>query len=284
MKIYNRAKGYYIDEKEYGEKGLRFLYNTIPGRILLKLFFCRKVYSKIHAIAMKSKHSIKKIQPFIDKYNIDLSKCENTEFISFDNFFTRKCVYSTECTEKELISPCDGRLSVYIIDDKLTLKIKNSVYTLSELTDNCIDITDYCGGICFVYRLAVEDYHRYVFCDRGKVLNTVEIKGTLHTIRPISERYRVFCRNHRVCTLLQTQHFDEVIQIEVGALQVGKINNHSVLDFSRLDEKGYFSYGGSTIIQLFKAGSITVDEDISEQSVEGIEVLVKIGERVGKKN
>ena len=49
VKIYDRAAGKYIEEKEHGENGLKFLYNTAVGRILLKIFFCRKIYSELNA-------------------------------------------------------------------------------------------------------------------------------------------------------------------------------------------------------------------------------------------
>ncbi len=281
MTIYDRAAGAFFEEIEYGAKGLDFLYNTAAGRILLKAFFCRGIYSKIYGAFMKSRFSAGKIRPFVEKYNIDLSACETDEFHSFDEFFTRKCRFTTECRAGELIAPCCGRLSVYPITDELSLSIKRSVYTLPEVAGG-VDVSGFSGGICLVYRLAVEDCHRYVFCDDGKILQTEEIPGELHTVRPISEKYRVFSRNHRVCSRLLTRHFGEIVQIEVGALQVGKITNHAVGDFSRMDEKGYFSFGGSTIIQLFKRGVIEVCGDILKNSENGIETLVKTGEKIGR--
>lgn len=283
MRIYDRAAGQYREEKEYGGKSLKFLYGTAIGRVLLKIFFCRGIYSKLNGAFMKSPLSVYKIRPFIEKYGIDMSRCEQTDFKSFDDFFTRKCAVEADCPEDGLMAPCCGRLTVYPIDESLALKIKGSVYTLAELTGGGFDLSDYGGGSCFLYRLAVEDCHRYVFFDDGEVVRSKEIKGVLHTVRPVSERYRVFSRNHRVCTLLRTKRFWDVIQIEVGALQVGKITNHSVGTFSRLDEKGFFSFGGSTVIQLFKRSSVSVDGDIQSCSERGVEVLVKTGERVGER-
>lgn len=280
MKVYDRAAGQYREEKEYGGKSLKFLYGTAAGRVLLKIFFCRGLYSKLNGVFMRSLLSVYKIRPFIEKYGIDMSRCEQTDFKSFDDFFTRKCAVGTGCSEDKLMAPCCGRLTVYPIDESLALKIKGSVYTLTELTGGGFDLSDYGGGICFLYRLAVEDCHRYVFFDDGEVVLSEEIKGVLHTVRPVSERFRVFSRNHRVCTLLRTKRFGDVIQIEVGALQVGKITNHAVKTFSRLDEKGFFSFGGSTIIQLFKRSVVSVDGDIQSCSERGVEVLVKTGERV----
>ncbi len=280
MRIYDRQAGKYIEEKEFEKKKLELLYNTLPGRILLKLIFARRYYSVFHGWRMRSKASVKRIVPFMEEYSIILEGCEKKSFSSFDDFFTRKREYHTEASSDKLIAGADGRLSVYRIDEDLTLRIKNSVYTLCELTDGRMDISAYAGGMCLVYRLAVEDYHRYVFIDSGRITDSISIKGEFHTVRPVSEKYRVFSRNHRVCTLLKTDNYGEVLQIEVGALQVGKINNHPVENFNRLDEKGYFSYGGSTIIQLFKKGAIELDGDIMDKDCE---VLVKIGEVIGSR-
>lgn len=282
MKIYDRAAGKYLEEKEYGEKSLKFLYNTVFGRLLLKAFFCRGIYSRINGAFMRSPLSARKIRPFIEKYGIDIRRCKRTDFKSFDDFFTRKHTFTTDCAPDELIAPCCGRLSVYPVSDELSLKIKGSLYTLPELVEERFDVSEYRGGICFVYRLAVEDCHRYVFCDDGEIIRSEEIKGVLHTVRPVSERFRVFSHNHRVCTLLRTEHFGDVIQTEVGALQIGKITNHNIPRFSRMEEKGFFSYGGSTIIQLFKANVVSADEDIKKLSGSGVEVLVKTGEKVGE--
>lgn len=279
MLIYDRAAGQLREELEYGAKSLDFLYNTAFGRALLKAFFCRGIYSKINGAYMKSRLSVRKIKPFIEKYGIDLSLCERTEFNSFDDFFTRRYRFTTDCTADELIAPCCGRLAAYPITDELTLRIKHSVYTLSELAGG-IDVSGFGEGVCLVYRLAIEDCHRYVFCDDGELIRTEELRGELHTVRPISEKYRVFSRNHRVCSLLKTERFGEMIQIEVGALQIGKITNHAVTCFSRMDEKGYFGFGGSTIIQLFKSGVVELDGDIRSNSEHGTETLVKTGERV----
>lgn len=281
MNVYDRASGQLIEEKEYGGRSLEILYNTFFGRVLLKIFFCRPLYSRIYGAFMRSRFSKRKIAPFIKEYDIDLTGCENTDFSSFDDFFTRKYRFTTSARPNKLISPCCGRLSVYDIDDGLTLRIKNGVYTLPELCGG-IDCKAYRGGKCLVYRLAVQDCHRYVFCDNGTVAGMENIGGELHTVRPVSARYRVFARNHRICTVMNTERFGEMIQIEVGALQVGRISNRAVREFSRMEEKGFFHFGGSTIIQLFRRDVIEPDADVVEKTRAGIETLVRIGETVGR--
>lgn len=281
MKIWDRKKHCYIEEKEYAKKQLDFLYQTVPGRILLKCIISRRWFSKIMAERQKTKSSVRKIQPFIEKYQIDLSGCEKKEFDSFEDFFTRKRIYKIDTGAEELIAIADARLMVFPIDSQLMLHIKNSIYSIQELIDKKEIPEAYKNGICLVYRLAMEDYHRYVYPDKGVVGEIRNIPGVLHTVRPVSEQYRVFSRNHRICTILHTNHFSDIIQIEVGALLVGKIHNHQTEMFEKLQEKGYFSYGGSTIIQLFQKDTIQIEKDIITKSKEGIEVKVSIGERIG---
>lgn len=283
MRIWDRQAGKYIEEQEYKGGTIQFLYETVPGRILLKAVVIRSWFSKLYACMEKSRSSVKRIAPFIEKYGIDMSCCEKTEFTSFDDFFTRKRNVTCQGGTQDVIAIADARLSVYPVREDLVLHIKNSDYTLEELTGGAGDLTQYKNGWCLVYRLAVEDYHRYAFCDEGSVKWQKEIPGVLHTVRPISEKYKVYSHNHRVCSLLQTKSFGEVLQIEVGALLIGKIHNHPVKEFAKFEEKGYFSYGGSTIVQLFAADQITLAEDIVKQSGQGIESRVRIGEIIGKK-
>ena len=283
MKLWDRQASIYIEEQEYKGGTLAFLYGTIPGRILLKAIVIRPWFSKLYGCMEKSRSSVKRIAPFIEKYGIDMSGCEKTEFTSFDDFFTRKRKCECQGGAQDVIAIADARLSVYPVQEDLVLHIKNSYYTLEELTGGFGDLSQYKNGLCLVYRLAVEDYHRYMFCDEGCVKSQKEIPGVLHTVRPISEKYRVFSRNHRVCSLLQTKFLGEVLQIEIGALLIGKIHNHPVEEFTKFEEKGYFSYGGSTIVQLFAADQIELAEDIVMQSGQGIESRVRIGEVIGKK-
>lgn len=47
------------------------------------------------------------------------------------------------------------------------------------------------------------------------------------------------------------------------------------------DELGYFAYGGSTCILLFKKDAVKFDEDLVTASLRGVETLVRMGERIG---
>lgn len=49
------------------------------------------------------------------------------------------------------------------------------------------------------------------------------------------------------------------------------------------DEKGYFKFGGSTIIMMFQKNKMRVDSDIIHQTKKGIETEVFMGEKIGCK-
>lgn len=288
MKIWDRKNNKYIEEHESAQKYLEILYNTFFGRILLKTIFVSRWFSKVQAIYQRSILSKRKIKGFIKEHNVDMSKYEEVEkYKSFEEFFRRKrdvkkYIEKDTLNDENLVSIADSKLQVFYLNENSVLKIKSSMYELKDLIEDDKITDKYKNGICLVYRLSVNDYHRYHFLDEGKIKYSKFIKGKLHTIRPISEKYNVYSKNSRYVSILETKNFGEVIQIEVGAMLIGKIVNHECESFNKLDEKGFFDFGGSTIVQIFSKDAVKIDEDIILKSNEGIETKVEIGMKVGE--
>lgn len=277
------------DKKKYTEKSpltASVLYKTLLGTIVL-LFATRKTVSKVSSVYMNSKVSTRKIEKFVKKNKINMNDYPKKQYSSFNDFFTRKILKGKRPFSKspnDLISVADSKLLVYKINDSIEMHIKGKKYTVKELLRDKKLALNYRDGICLVFRLTVDDYHRYSFFDDGTVIKTKKINGILHTVGPVAfKRHKVFKENQREFSLIKTKNFDEVIQMEVGALMVGKIVNHPITDFKRGEEKGYFLFGGSTIVLLFKKDIIKVDDDILENSSKGIETRVKLGDTIGKK-
>lgn len=221
----------------------------------------------------------------MSRYNISADDCTTREFPNFNAFFTRQREhYVNQTTEPELPAIADSKLLALPIDENAVFNVKGVPYTAAELLENDALAADFSGGMCLIFRLAPDDYHRYVYPDAGTQERTVEISGVLHTVNPIAGSLGVYRRNARRYTVLHTAHFGDMVQMEVGALLVGKIRNHreTPAAFEKLGEKGYFEYGGSTVILLCKAGAVQVDDDILKCSEAGIETAVHIGERVGE--
>ncbi len=210
---------------------------------------------------------------------------ESQDYHSYNDFFTRTIkdgVRHIDMDENALIAPCDSKLTVYPIEDTLQLKIKNSVYTIEDLLMSPSLADEYRGGLCLVFRLTVDDYHHYHFIDDGTADKDHFIKGVFHTVNPIaSDYYPIYKTNSRSYTVLHTKHFGDVVQMEVGAMMVGKITNLNKKTFKRGEEKGYFEFGGSTVVLFIKKDIVDIDEDILNISKNEDEVRVLMGERIG---
>lgn len=270
------------------EKTLSFLYNNRLGRILLKLL-CRRFVSNIGKAYMNSRFSKGRIKKLINAHGIDMSQYEQREFSSFNDFFTRKILEGkreVDMFENSVVSPADSKLTVYDINENSLYRIKDCDYSINTLLADDKLAQEFLGGKCFVYRLTVDNYHRYCYPDGGVEVSRRFIPGILHTVNPIAmEKHDVYGKNCRELTVLDTENFGRIAYIEVGAMMVGRINNHPKKDaFLRGEEKGYFSFGGSTIIILYKKDAVAVDDDIAANSKENVETAVLYGEKVGMGN
>ena len=266
-------------------KALNFLYGNFFGRCILKIA-TRKFFSNLIGAYMNSRLSRHRIEKFVDKNNINKYEYEMKRYKSYNDFFTRRVIETKRpinARSSVLISPCDSKLTVYDINEDLTLKIKDAYYSIDTLVEKKI-LEDYIGGYALVFRLTTDNYHRYCYVDSGSKGINYHINGIFHTVQPISlKKYNFYKTNTREYTILNTNNFGKVIEVEVGALGVGRIvNNHEVHTYKKGEEKGYFEFGGSTIVLLIKKNTITVDEDILENSQEGIETIVKYGEGIAK--
>ena len=116
-------------------------------------------------------------------------------------------------------------------------------------------------------------------------MDSWEIDGRLHSVNSmvLSLGIPVFDQNRRVVTLLDLERFGRVAFIEVGAFGVaGIVNTHEGPAFRKMDEKGLFKFGGSTLVLLFEPGRMVFDDDVLAHSDEGLETLVRVGETLGR--
>ncbi len=285
MKIYDR-KGQEVIVDQSQNNLLKLLYSHVLGRCLLKVLTLPFI-TYLGGIYMNSFLSKHKIQPFIQKNQIDMSQYIVQDYHSYNDFFTRQIKRDYRPFSKDshtLIAPADSKLTYYPIFQDTHLKIKDSLYSLEDLLQNQELAHSYQGGVCLIFRLTVDDYHRYCFIDNGTKEDDHYIPGIFHTVNPIAnDYYPIYKQNARSYSLLHTENFDDVIYMEVGAMMVGKIVNHSKTSFQKGEEKGYFEFGGSTIVMLLKANIIDIDEDIIKNSMTHDETRVLMGEKIGVK-
>ena len=289
MKYIDR-EGKITTEDSGQDKLLKWMYTHSVGRGMIRLFVHPAV-SKAGGLLLERKWSRCLIRPFIKRNQIDISGCVKQEFYSYNDFFTRQM--KPECRlpegdERTLISPCDGKLSVYPITqengERSSFCIKNTSYTVESLLRSEKLASYYEGGTACIFRLTVDDYHRYCYVDDGWKSANCHIPGIFHTVNPIAnDVVPIYKENTREFSLLESRHFKTILMMEVGALMVGRITNyHEECEVKKGQEKGRFEFGGSTVILLFQKGAVKIDERLIENTENGFETIVRMGERIGE--
>jgi len=278
--------GVLIDQPDGQDRLLKALYGCAAGRMLLKPL-TRPALSRAAGRFLSTKFSCFLIKPFIRANQIDMEQFEATEYASYNEFFSRKIRPSARKVDFEpahLISPCDSKLTALPIDASTRFTLKHTEYSVASLLKNDELAQAYTGGYALIFRLTVDDYHRYCYFDDGAKEEQVRLPGALHTVNPIANDYfPIYKENAREYTILHTRSFGDAVMMEVGALMVGRIvNHHEKATVVRGQEKGYFQFGGSTVVVLLKAGAAVIDEDILLNSREGVETVVRMGEKIGQ--
>ena len=291
IQIYNRKTKQYDIEQVAGGILLDALYTTGRGKLGLELLVKRKIYSALTGFFCDRKISRKTIKGFADKFSIDINECENRleDFKSFNDFFARKLKPSArnfDIAEEKLLAPGDGRLQAWEnIDTEKLLQIKGMTYSLSELLQDEKLAREYNGGTYLILRLCPVDYHRFHFFDSGKCMETHKVTGEYYSVNPVALRKipELYCRNKREYSIFQADNFGDVLFIEVGATSVGSIIQTYTPGkcVSRGEEKGFFKFGGSTVLLIFKKNMVKIDDDIIQQTGEGFETRVLAGEAIG---
>lgn len=266
----------------------RFLYDCAAGNVLLRALI-RPGVSELVGRAMDSRASRLLIAPFMKRSGVSLEGCVEKEFGCFNEFFSRRLAAGERPMPEDdgcVTAPCDGKLTVYDIDENARFTIKGVEYTMTELLRDSAAAELFNGGVLMLFRLTVDDYHRYSHVTDGVETERRHLQGFYHTVNPYAlERRAVFRENTREWSLVESERLGSVLTCEVGAMLVGKICNAPRTADGRVcrgSEKGYFRFGASSVIVCFQAGRITVDEDILRNTAEGYETAVRMGERVGR--
>lgn len=236
---------------------------------------------------LKTGASKKLIHGYIAKHRIDMRDFKGQNYQSFAEFFARKReTASYVITPEVLISPCDGLLSIYQITEGMTIAIKGSHYCLADLVPDKAAAAQFADGLCLVFRLRASDYHHFCAFDDIVVENVNYIPGRLHSVQPIAcEKVPVFRQNRRWWSRLDTAHFGNAIQIEIGAMLVGEVHFVKGTGWhSRGEEMGNFELAGSTILLLLTSGirkRLNLEAGFRDAVNGATEKPVSMGEGIG---
>lgn len=286
----DRRTGEKLQEIVPGEKWLRWLYYNPLGRMALHWLVRRKLLSTWYGIIMSSPASRKKIEDFVQNTHINMDEVLRpvNDFESFNDFFIRELkpdARPIDFSSEVIVSPADGRMLAFEgIQGLDTFFAKGQEFSLDEFLQDKMLSAKYAGGTMLIIRLAPIDYHRFHFPAAGRITRSREIKGDYFSVSPyaVKNMLNVYWDNKREYSELRTEDAGDILLCEVGATMVGSIVQSYYPDtyVGKGQQKGWFKFGGSTVIMLFEKGRVRVDEDILRNTLVGYETSIKMGERI----
>lgn len=293
----DRTTGKIEQERVYGAKALNLLYGngwltSLFGGPLAHLCARLPFFSAMFGYLKTRPSSARQIAPFIKNFGMDPSEFQEppSSFASFNDFFIRKLKPSARPIapgKNVAIIPADGRYYFYqhyhLADGII---VKGQKFNLATLLNNESLAKEYSEGAMVIARLCPTDYHRYHFpcdCLPGE---TQLINGWLYSVNPVAIKkdLQIFTQNKRTLCELETENFGKVLFLEIGATCVGAIHQTYTPNktYAKGDEKGYFSFGASSLILLFQPNKIIFDKDLVEATQKHLEIRCLMGQSMGR--
>jgi phosphatidylserine decarboxylase len=292
VKFYNRYTKSLEREVIYGEFFLKLLYHSSIGRLATRHLIGRKVFSKVFGYFMRQPLSRKRIRPFVERYKVDMLTVEKKieDFRNFNEFFSRKLKKDARpiaVDHRKIVFPCDGRHLLIEHFGKLpSFFVKGQRFNLKTLLQNDELFERFREGSAVISRLCPLDYHRFHFPSDAVIRKIYQVSGGYFSVNPIvtCSKISVLLENKRIVSILQSRDIDQFLMIEIGATCVGSITQTAEVGrlYFKGEEKGFFSFGGSTIMTIFQKNKIRFAEDLRQNSANGIEMFAFMGDDMGE--
>jgi phosphatidylserine decarboxylase len=294
IRYFHRAKQTVETEQVYGEKWVRWTYESKSGHLLLHALAKRHVASWWYGWRMSRAASANKVLPFIVDYGLDVDEFAKSPFLfkTFNEFFYRALKPGARPVagagdDRIAVLPADGRhLAFQNVDATAGFYAKGQKFDLATFLGDPALAAKFAGGSLLISRLCPVDYHRFHFPVAGTPGESRLINGFLYSVSPIALRRRLeyLWENKRMVTLVDSPQFGQVAVCEIGATMVGTIKQLYLPGRAvpKAEEKGLFKFGGSCVVTIFQPGRIKLDADLVQHSADGIEVYARMGERLGE--
>lgn len=160
-------------------------------------------------------------------------------------------------------------------------KLFNGNFNNMEKTD--LYKSERCSVV--IFRLAPQDYHRFHSPVTGTIGPIQHIEGEYYTVNPMTIRsgLDVYGENVRVVVPMETTEFGTVVLVAVGAMMVGLtvLTVREGQHMRRGQEIGYFKFGGSMVLVLFRKDRFVFDLDLVNNSKQCVDTSVRVGQSIG---
>ncbi|MEM9160727.1 MAG: archaetidylserine decarboxylase [Verrucomicrobiota bacterium] len=292
LRFYNRYTSRLEEEEIYGEKPLRWVYETLLGKLSLWALVRRPIVSAWYGWRMNKPKSCERIKPFIEQYELDTWEfaADVESYSSFNDFFFRKLKSEARplCEGDTVALPADGRhMGIAELEREAGVYVKGQRLDLRSLLGSGSLAETFAGGVCVISRLCPVDYHRFHSPVSGKIVSQRLINGDLFSVSPIAlgKRIEYLWENKRLLTVIESAEYGLVAYLAIGATMVGsiKMTKRKGETVEKGEEMGYFEFGGSCVMTLFEAGKLELTEDLKAKGAEQLEVYAKVGDVLGRR-
>ena len=274
----------------------RFIYQSAIGRSAHSSLSFGLMARMSEMMGRKYDHESSRahIAAFVSYYGIDMSEFEKPidEYRTFNDFFYRRLKpgrrpIAGQDDESVIVSPADCRITVFqSVSEATRIWIKGKTFSLSSLLVDPQLVKQWPDCSLAIARLAPDDYHRFHLPLTCTIGESRIYSGGYASVNPLAIRSQkdVLTQNKRVLTLLHHTVVGDVLYIAVGATMVGSVvlTTHVGDRKVKGDEHGYFAFGGSTVLLLFRQGSVRFDDDLLYNTSKSMETLIRMGESIGR--
>jgi len=273
------------------------MYETRVGRKITQVECTNQILKRSTVVTgrrMELPSSKRSIAPFIRAYKVNTSEAELdvSQYRTFNDFFARRLKVGSRpiasvSDPTVLTCPADCRLLVFpSLSSSHHFWLKGEELTIGDLFgDNFQHLVNHFHDPTLVIcRLAPSDYHRWHTPMRCRMDQRASLEGTYYSVSPSAvRRVNVFGKNKRELCLLHSCEFGPCVLVAVGASMVSSIKITAPSDriLEKGEEHGHFRFGGSTVLLLFQRGRVQFDNDLIANSLEPIETVCRMGERIG---
>ncbi|MFQ5991525.1 MAG: phosphatidylserine decarboxylase [Nitrospiraceae bacterium] len=292
LAYYDRQTGALRTEEAYAGSFLFWAYNTRLGGAITHLLLRQKLVSQLYGWCQNQRWSRPKIRAFVERFdvNVDEFVCPLEHFTSFNQFFTREIDLSKRPITADpyiCVAPADGKLLAYpAVDIDRTFRIKGASFNLCRFLRDDALAAQYAGGSMVISRLSFADYHHFHFPDSGVPGHAGPIQGKYYAVGPyaLTRPVPFYAENYRMVTLFNSDHFGQIAMVEIGAFAVGSVHQRYQpgIHVTKGARKGFFQIGGSTVVLLFRRGAVTIDHDLCQNTQQGMETYVRVGDSIGR--
>ena len=278
------------EEKIYGEASIRWAYYNPIGKIITRLIVKNPLISKLYGWWMDRSSSKKRIQPFIELYNVDTSEfLEPVEsYPHFNAFFYRELKPESRPIDDRdfsLVFPADGRhLAIENVQLAKRFYAKGQELSIDELVGDMPFAQTLSGASVVISRLCPVDYHRFHAPFSGTAMAPLVIGNSLYSVNPLalSQNLDYLIQNRRWVIPFKLDDGKLAVVVVIGATFVGSAEFTYDPGFvEKGQELGFFLFGGSCVVTVLPHGKAMIDPSLLGQSREGVESYDKMGRPFG---